>query len=447
MKLRPYQIEDVKFLSQLQTGGCFNEQRTGKTPTILSTIKEKHLKKVLILCPSSAIPQWTAEYNAWLHLPCTAVLGTPGQKQTAFDNWQHGCIMSYDTLKSTKTREGFVSQVLKAKPDTLIIDEAHRIKNPKSATTQAVFRLLKIPNRYALTATPAHGKPEEVYSILHFINPDEYKSYWGFINKYFKTRTVYLGRKSFKDIVGFQINKEKELQQEMNTFSTMRKRKDVMQWLPEKDYQQIFLTPTKEQIKYLTELKNYFETEHITTQTVLDRLIRYRQICLAPELLGLKGKSPKTQWIKEFLTDNPEKSVIIFSKFTSYLKLLQRDLQSESIGCIIGSTPIPKRAQLCKEFQNKNKRVLLINIDAGKEALTLDQAEVTIFTDKFPPYGDIAQAEDRFVATTKDKKDKEHTIYELILKDTYDETLYELVKQRADSVDVINNYKKYLKKE
>ena len=447
MKLRPYQEEDASFLSNLQTGGCFNEQRTGKTPTILEVIRKKHFNKVLIICPSSAIPQWTAEYNAWLHLPCTAVLGTPTQKQTAFNNWQHGCVISYDTLKITKNHDGFVTQVLNANPDAVIIDEAHRIKNPKSANAKAIFKLIKIPNRYALTATPAHGKPEEIFSILHFLKPNKYNSYWGFIHDYFKTRRVYLGSKTFQEIVGFQVNMEKTLQKELNTFSTLRKRKDVMSWLPDKDYQQIYLEPTKEQIRYLTDLKQHFETEHIITQTVLDRLIRYRQICLAPALLDLKGKSPKTQWIKEFLTDNPEKSVIIFSKFTSYLKLLQKDLQSDQVGCIIGATPVPKRAELCKAFQNKNKRILLINIDAGKEALTLDQAEVTIFTDKYPPYGDIAQAEDRFVATTQNKKDKEHTIYELILKGTYDETLYELVKQRASSVDVINNYKKYLTKE
>ena len=113
---------------------------------------------------------------------------------------------------------------------------------------------------------------------------------------------------------------------------------------------------------------------------------------------------------------------------------------------IIGDTSVTQRASLVKAFQNKSLKVLLINIDAGKEALTLDSADVTIFTDKYPPYGDIAQAEDRFVATTKDKADKEHTIYELILKGTYDEKLYELVNIRASSTDVINNYKKYLKR-
>ena len=40
------------------------------------------------------------------------------------------------------------------------------------------------------------------------------------------------------------------------------------------------------------------------------------------------------------------------------------------------------------------------------EGLTLDEADVEIFIDVFPPAADIQQAEDRFVATTEAKKNK-----------------------------------------
>lgn len=446
-QLRPYQKEDANFLSTLNTGACFNEQRTGKTPTILEVCRLKNCKKVLIVCPKSAMPQWLTEYKTWLQEPCTATFGNKLKKEEAVADWAHGLVISYDALKNTQRSDGLLTAVLEQKPDMVILDEAHRIKNPLSANAKAAFALLKIPNRFILTATPAHGKPEEIYSLLHFIKPKQYPSYWGFINKYFRTKQVYLRNRSFKEIVGFQFGKDIELLNEIKQFATQRKRKEVMQWLPDKDYQKVLLEPTTQQMKYLKDLQNYYATEHIITEGVLDRLIRYRQICLDPRLLDLKSKSPKIEWVKTFLAEHPKKSVIIFSKFTSFLKLLKEDLKNEKVECIIGSTTVQKRAEFVKNFQNKNIRVLLINIDAGKEALTLDSADVTIFTDKYPPYGDIAQAEDRFIATTKDKANKEHTIYELILKETYDEQLYELVSIRASSTDVINNYKKYLQKE
>lgn len=443
--LRPYQLEDAEFLSTLNTGACFNEQRTGKTPTILEVCRLKNCKKVLIVCPNSVLPQWQAEYTRWLCKPCEIVFGTKTKKEQTVQNWEHGLVISYDSLKSTARSEGLITKILKQNPDVVILDEAHRIKNPKSANAKAAFALMKIPNRFVLTATPAHGKPEEIYSLLHFIRPEQYPSYWAFINKYFNTKQVYLGTHTFKEITGFKFGKDIQLLNELKTFSTQRKRREVMQWLPDKDYQQILLTPASKQKKCLEELQNYYETENIVTVGVLDRLTRCRQLCLDPRLLDIKSESPKVNWIKNFLVENNEKSVIIFSKFTSFLKLLEKDLQYERVACIIGDTPVIKRAEIVKDFQNKNLRVLLINIDVGKEALTLDSADITIFTDKYPPYGDIAQAEDRFIATTINKAEKEHTIYELILKDTYDEQLYNLVNLRASSTDVINNYKKYLK--
>lgn len=444
--LRPYQKEDAKFLSTLNTGACFNEQRTGKTPTILEVCRLKNCNKVIIVCPKSAIPQWTTEYETWLNRPCVSVAGTKAQKEKAMKNWTSGLVIGYDSLKRTVKSKGFIDQVLKHNPDTIILDEAHYIKNPKSANAKAAFALIKIPNRFVLTATPAHGKPEEIYSLLHFIKPERFPSYWGFINTYFNTKQMYIGSHTFKEITGFKFGKELELLSILKTFSTQRKRKEVMEWLPDKDYQKILLTPTTKQTKCLKELEDFYETEDVIVQGTLDRLIRYRQICLDPRLLDIKDKSPKTEWLKTFLEENTEKSIIIFSKFTSFLKLLQEDLQNESVACIIGSTSVSKRASIVKDFQNKKLKVLLINIDAGKEALTLDSADITIFTDKYPPYGDIAQAEDRFVATTEAKAFKEHTIYELILKDTYDEELYNLVNIRASSTDVINNYKFYLKR-
>ena len=71
-QLRPYQKEDAQFLSTLNTGACFNEQRTGKTPTILEVCRLKNCNKILIICPKSAIPQWLTEYKTWLEKLCVA---------------------------------------------------------------------------------------------------------------------------------------------------------------------------------------------------------------------------------------------------------------------------------------------------------------------------------------------------------------------------------------
>lgn len=149
--------------------------------------------------------------------------------------------------------------------------------------------------------------------------------------------------------------------------------------------------------------------------------------------------------MKQFLKDNPDTPVIIFSKFTSFLKNISEELDLPHL--IIGETSKVDRNRNKTMFQEGKINQLLINIDAGKEALTLDRAEVAIFLDKYPPAGDILQAEDRFVATTEDRKDKPHTIIEVMMKGSYDEVIYHMVRQGINTTDLINNYKTYLEKE
>lgn len=447
--LRDYQREDVEFLKKRMTAGCFNEPRTGKTPTALTVFKERQIERFVIVVPSSALYPWLEECETWTDYPAVVCTGTPLQKHTIIERWEKGAlIISYGSLKEPRTN--LLSAILRKLPDGCIIDEAHRIKDRKSANAEACFALTtKIPNRLALTGTPAPNKPDEIWSILHFLYPNEFKSYWKFVEEFcFITTRLNQHGQHFKDIGELKPSKVGELQSILNNLATMRKRKNVMPWLPEKEPPiRVKLPATPTQKKYLEELRDFFETEDIVTQGVLDRLIRYRQICLHPALINLKGNSPKLDWIKDYLSDYPDRPTILFSKFTSFIHILDTTFEKYPHAIIIGETSAENRAKAVSDFQNGKLNLLLINIDAGKENLTLDRAEVTIFTDKFPPAGDIDQAESRFIATTPDKANIPKTIYELCIKGTYDEQCYDLVEKRAQSVDAINNFKLYMKGE
>lgn len=449
LSLRTYQKNDAKFLASLPCSACFNEQRTGKTPTALEVIKLRRLQeeRILIITTASSVYQWKEEYEKWLGKPCQLCVGTPTQKQKAIGAWAHGLVVSLDSFKATENRAGLIEPILAREPKMVILDEAHKIKNPKSANAKAIFKTKNIPYRLALTGTPAQGKPYDIFSILKFLYPDDFGSYWNFIDEYFEIEEHFIyqnGRpRTFKTYDNFKPGKAAQLQEILNEFSTQRKRRDVMPWLPDKFYQQVQLTPTRLQTKYLKELENTYRTGDVITTGTLDRLVRYRQICLDPGLLNLEGNSPKTDWILQYLNDYPDEQVIIFSKFTSYLVKLSQQLKSKW-ALLVGSTPTKQRGQFIRDFQAGKFNVFLINIDAGKEALTLDAAETTIFTDKYPPIGSIEQAEDRFIASTEAKAHKAHKIIELMIADTFDEQLYKLLEQRKSETDIINNYSKYI---
>lgn len=456
--LRPYQIEDCTFIASHKFVGCFNEQRTGKTPTAIRAYLAKGLKNILIVCPASAVYQWKDEWKNWTGEDCIAVSGTPAHRVSLYEKWlSKDCplIISYDTLKDLKSKEDKTQSIksvndlkiiLSKRIDGIICDEAHRFRNVDTATHEAVMKFKNVPNKLVLTGTPAPNKPEEIFGILHFLYPNLFTSYWKFIDYYFGTAEQYIptprGIKTIKVPGKGTPAKRKELVEFLSHISTQRKRSEVLPWLPAKEYQQVKLPLTKEQTKYIEELTEFFETEDLITNNNLDRLIKTRQICNAPSLVGLKGKSPKLDWLKQYLKDYPNQPVIIFSKFTKFLKLVSEELKIEHL--IIGDTPKETRNIYKHMFQNGDINTLLINIDAGKEALTLDRAEVAIFLDKYPPSGDILQAEDRFVATTEDKKDKKHLIIEVMMQDSYDEKIYQLVRKGYEATQIINDYKKYL---
>lgn len=448
--LRQYQKEDAIFASKLPAAALFNEQRTGKTPTALYVLQLKGLTKNLIVAPASALYQWADEYETWLKQPCLVCVGTPNQRQNIINRWTHGLVISYDMLKmKTKkgTQIGELYNIKAAQPEAVILDEAHRIRNYNTATSKAAFSLINTPYRMALTGTPAPNKAYEVWAILHFLYPHTFSSYWEFIEKYFfssrqinpKTNRTYI------DIGPPTREGKYVLNYILKSIATNRKRKDVMTWLPEKDYVKIKLPLTENQKRYLHELQEFYETEHITTIGILDRLIRYRQICNDPKLLDLKGNSPKTDWLLQYLKDYPERSVIIFSKFTSYLHRLSELLPIKH-GKIVGSTPVTARREICQQFQAGKLKILLLNIDAGKEALTLDRAEAAIFLDRFPPVGDLSQAEDRFIATTKEKADKLHLIYHVTMRDSFEQKIDTMISSRYSETDIINHFKTYMER-
>lgn len=439
--LRPYQIEDVEKMSKRRINANLSEPRTGKTPVAIMTIRRQKLKKCIIVCPASITYQWQTECLKWHTLPVHLCNGLINKRNRVLEKWDKEkgfLIVSYETLRQD------IAKIKKIKGiEGIILDEAHKIKNRKSLMTEAVMSLNKIPYRMVLTGTPAQNKLYDIYPILKFMFPSVFSSYWNFINYFFTTEDKYSwnNQKSYTEIGG--LKNKTELPELLNKIAIKRTTKEVMKWLPEKDYIKIKLNPNPLQEKMIKELSETFETEDIVVDSVLTRLIRYRQICDSPELLLEKPCfSGKIEWLKQFIKDYPDKPIIVFSYFTSFLKLISKTLGIKPM--IIGETSAKKREDLKNAFQAGTFNVLLINTVAGKEGLTLDRAEACIFLDTYPPIANIIQAEARFTATTEDKKDKEHTVYQLMMEGTYDETLYNLTESCMSEADIVNNFKKYI---
>lgn len=437
-----------------------SQQRTGKTPVSLTLCNECNYKKVLIVCPSSMLYKWQDEFKTWTGRPCIVLDGTPTQRAKKLKTWTDGLCITYDTLKLTNhtdkdtgktTKTGELIHLIRQSPDVIIVDEFHRARNPKTLLAKALFKASHyIPNRIILTGTPVYNTDLDIYSVLKFLYPDNVGTFTQFKEKHCSFTPVYTPRGIIYQATSIKPESKLKIQRFLNKISVQRKQSDpdVMPWLPDKpEVEYIRLPISDTQKRMLDSLQLFFETDDIITQGVIDRIMRVRQVLIEPNLITQqKTLSPRTKWLLEYLKDYEDTPTIFFTEFTSYLKFLQPYLDKANIkyGIITGETPKSIRFELVKQFQNGTLQHLFIQIQAGKEGLTLDRAETLIFIDQYPPAGDIDQAIERITATCEERAQIPKRILKIIMQDSFEEVIEETIQNNLSMADAYNNYKHYL---
>lgn len=440
MKLRKYQEDDVLKMMANDCIGNFSEQRTGKTPTTCVALARRNLKHILIICPASLCYVWKEAWKTWTGNNAYVLQTTKENISMPYDT---ALIVNYEKFRGTSKNDDVCQRIIEWCPEAIVVDEAHRMKDRKSLTALRLKYFNHVPIRIALTGTPATNRPWDVWSILNWLFPKEYSSYWKFINEYFDEEVIWVAGTPHRQPAKFKPGRAKILQEKLDTKCVQHKRAEVMEWLPdEEEPTKVILPATKQQLDAIDHLMTYFEYKDIVTKTVLDNLIRVRQLCAAPEILGLKGKSPKLEWLLQYLKDYPEKQVLVFSNSKKFLKYIDPNIKAKH-AIIHGEVPPLYRGDIVRRFQRGEIKVLLCQTQACKEGLTLDAADVSIFMDVYPPSADYLQAKDRMIATTPDRVKPKELIH-VMLQDTYDVQCYKLVGRNVDETAIINDYKQHI---
>jgi SNF2 family DNA or RNA helicase len=437
-RLRPYQHQDIRFLQQLPNAAIFNEQRTGKTPTTLKLLEAEEHEKIIIICPASLVLNWKKEVETWTKgYYSFAVSGNKTKRLKTYQNWT--CTKGFLILSKDTAKADFDHLINLKENYALVVDEAHFLRNYKSQQSKAVFQLGKnASKRLALTGTPSVNSGSDCYGILHFLYPSRFSSYWSFVERYFK---VFEAPWGVREVSGYK--RKEELQEVLDLISVQRKRSEVMQWIPPKQYQTISLQMDSKQRKAYDEMLHMFTVEEadLDAPSVLAQLTRLRQICLAPELLNIAAPSAKEQFILEWLENNPNEQVIIFSNFSSYLRTLFMKLSKrDDIGLIIGDTPKTTRQAIVDQFQSGSCKLILANIQAAGVGLTLDKASTVIFLDRAYTPSENAQAEDRIVPTTENSN-QDCMIIDVVCENSIDEHINDILSKKKSVIEVVNNYK------
>ena len=443
-RLRGYQLDDVGYLVKRGSALVLNEPRTGKSPTIITVLKALGYKKNLVVCPSSLVFNWKKEFETWF--PECEVVAISGDKKKRVEQLKRYAlcvkhkvsvlVISKDTLKLEVNGQLKTSQF-----DTMVVDEAHFLRNYKSQQSKAVFSV-NAKVRYALTGTPAVKHAIDVYGLLHFIDKATYPSYWQFADRYFWILEDMWG----KSIGRAKEHREEELTTLMQINSVQRKRKDVMKWLPEVTYQTIPVEMDSKQKKLYDQMLDTFvagtDDLEIDAMNVLTQLIRLRQLCVDPRLLGFEYVGTKTKAMLEFAENNTD-PFIVMTTFSSYFKILKPELEKlgKRVGVIDGSISKKEKMDTAERFQRGEVDILLCNIIAAGTGFTLDKADTVVFIDKDFNPANNEQAQDRIVPTTKERYHPINVI-SLVVADSIDDSINSILERKEDLTKIINKPEK-----
>ena len=175
-------------------------------------------------------------------------------------------------------------------------------------------------------------------------------------------------------------------------------------------------------------------------RSVLDALLKLRQVCCHPRLLKTEtpqqtAHSAKTAYLMEQMLPQlleEGSSILIFSQFTEMLALLEKELKTASIPYVKLTGSTKDRETPIRQFQSGEVRIFLISLKAGGAGLNLTTADTVIHYDPWWNPAAEAQASDR---AHRIGQTRPVFVHKLICQDTIEERILEMQKNKAALVE------------
>jgi non-specific serine/threonine protein kinase len=388
--LRPYQASGfhwLNFLNEVGWGGILaDDMGLGKTIQALSMLHhyktEEGGLRALVVCPTTLIYNWENELRKFApDLTWLIHHGSMRTRQVEILQNVNVVITTYGTLRSD------IQVLMKILYDYVVLDESQAIKNPSSKVTKAAT-LLTAKNRVCMSGTPLQNNTFDVFAQMNFLNPGLLGSLEFFRNE-FATPI---------DKFGEQEQKE-HLRKLLYPFILRRTKEQVAKDLPEKTETILFCEMDKEQRKIYDAYRNSYRdkilgviNEHGIDKsqlTILQGLMKLRQICDSPAILNEEEKFPNhsiklDELTREIQENIGEHKALVFSQFLGMLALIREKLSEAGIAYehFDGSTSSPERQRAIDNFQsNDSCRVFLISLKAGGVGLNLTAADYVYIVD------------------------------------------------------------------
>lgn len=492
-ELLPYQVEAVERMCDRRSMLVAYDLGLGKTILTIAALEQlmddgEITEPGIVICLSSLKYQWAQQITKFTNGTSTPLVidGTPKQRAAQYEKamaWEADyVILNYEQVVNdwktvSKLPRGFI-----------VIDEATAIKSFRSKRSKYVKKL-KSDCKFALTGTPVeNGKPEEIYSIMQFVDPLV-------LGRFDLFDSTFIVRNNFG---GVERYRNLPLLNKTIATVTVRKKQtdpDVSPYLPQTIYQEPILVPfdraganlyrkiVRDLLEDLDEAMGSFGGSFDLTAhyghgsdqggpmdelrgRLMSKLTALRMLCDHPELvkqsasayrpmmgegskyaaelaeLGLLDKlstqSPKLavlkEYVSQFLDEYSENKVVIFTSYVKMVELIRQALPFESVG-YTGQMDAKVKDAAKLRFQNEADVRVLVSSDAGGYGVDLPQGNMLINYDLPWNAGLAVQRNGRIQRASSEW---DHiVIQDLLMLGSVEERQYAMLQQKNAVADAV----------
>jgi SNF2 family DNA or RNA helicase len=459
-RLYPFQHTGVDFLGAAGSALLADEMGTGKTIQVLELLRHQHdhgqeeILPALIICPNSTKWNWHDETEKWfpdarpyvitgglvarrkilkqaaadpLALVIINIEGVRGHSRLAPYGSVHltRCVACSggDVTAVTESRcEVHLKELNKMPFKTVVFDEAHRMKDPKSLQTRAAWAVAHQPSvdrRLALTGTPIANDPSDLWSVMHFLAPAEFPTRSKFIDLYcLQAWNAYGGL----SIVGVNPDRRREFHDIIDPRFRRMTKELVRLQLPPKVRSTVTVEMSTKQAKAYREMESGLITRledgglmiaptNLVAQTRLlqlaasyceiddyDRVLKDGVLLTNLETghIRMCEPSPKLDALEDIIAGT-DKRLVVCAESRQLIELASKRLTKSGVShaLITGKVDEWDRKEALKKLNEGRIKVLLFTIKAGGTGLNMTAADTIVFLQRSWSMVDNKQAEDR----------------------------------------------------
>ncbi|XP_027760503.1 chromodomain-helicase-DNA-binding protein 6 isoform X2 [Empidonax traillii] len=460
-QLREYQLEGMNWLlfNWYNRKNCIlaDEMGLGKTIQSITFLSEIFLMGIhgpfLIIAPLSTITNWEREFRTWTEMNAIVYHGSQISRQMiqqyemvyrdSQGNPLPGIFKFQVVITTFEMILADCPELKKIQWRCVVIDEAHRLKNRNCKLLEGL-KLMALEHKVLLTGTPLQNSVEELFSLLNFLEPQQFPSETAFLEEFGDLKTE---------------EQVKKLQSILKPMMLRRLKDDVEKNLAPKQETIIEVELTNIQKKYYRAIleKNFSFLSKGANQhnmpNLINTMMELRKCCNHPYLINGAEEKILEDFRKTHSPEAPDfqlqamiqaagklvlidkllpkliaggHKVLIFSQMVRCLDILedyliQRRYTYERIdGRVRGNLRQAAIDRFCKP--DSDRFVFLLCTRAGGLGINLTAADTCIIFDSdWNPQNDLqAQARCHRIGQSKAVK-----VYRLITRNSYEREMFD----------------------